>query len=89
MKIYLFECVDPYERLVFATYPQAVDQFISFIMNSPDDFDEEDRAMMAWVEHQTGKKWQDYLKEDFAWEDFNATFGELVTMTEFEVITNQ
>lgn len=88
MKIYLFECVNPYECFVFATYPQAVDHFISFITNSPENFDEDDREMLAWVERQAGKRWQDYLKEDFSWEDFNATFGELVTITEFEVITN-
>ena len=89
MKIYLFECIDPYERLVFATYPQAVDQFISFITNSPDGFDEEDRAMLEWVERQAGKRWQDYLKEDLPLKDFNEAFGELATITEFEVITNQ
>lgn len=88
MKIYLFECVDPYERLVFATYPQAVDQFISFITNSPDGFDEEDRAMLEWVELQAGKRWQDYLKEDLPLKDFNEAFSELATITEFEVITN-
>lgn len=88
MKIYLFECVNPYERFVFATYPQAIDHFISFITNSPDEFDDEDRERLAWVERQTGKRWQDYLKEDFTWEDFNATFDELATITEFEVITN-
>lgn len=88
MKIYLFECVNPYERIAFATYPQAVDQFISFITNSPDEFDDEDRKRLAWVERQTGKRWQDYLKEDFTWEDFNATFDEFATITEFEIITN-
>lgn len=88
MKIYLFECVDPHERLVFATYPQAVDQFISFITNSPDGFDEEDRAMLEWVECQAGKRWQDYLKEDLPLKDFNEAFSELATITEFEVITN-
>lgn len=87
MKIYLFECVDPHERLVFATYPQAVDQFISFITNSPDGFDEEDRAMLEWVERQAGKRWQDYLKEDLPLKDFNEAFSELATITEFEVIT--
>lgn len=89
MKVYLFECVDPYEqRLVFATYPQAVDHFISFITNSPENFDEDDREMLAWVELQAGKRWQDYLKEDLPLKDFNEAFCELATITEFEVITN-
>lgn len=88
MKVYLFECVNPYERFVFATYPQAVDHFISFITNSPENFDEEDRAMLEWVERQAGKRWQDYLKEDLPLKDFNEAFSELATITEFEVITS-